>query len=43
MRRPDREDLVQVGIPVLIEAVAVTIMIACSILLVAVLASPVPV
>lgn len=43
MRRPDPVEIVAVGIPVLIEAVCVTVFIACSILLVGIFATAVPV
>lgn len=43
MRKPDPVEIVAIAIPVLIEAVCVTVMIACSIALVAIFAAPVPV
>jgi hypothetical protein len=42
MRKPDPVEIVAVGAPVLIEAVCVTVTIACAIVLVAVLSMPWP-
>lgn len=42
MRKPDPVEIVAIGVPVLIEAVCVTVTICCAIVLVALLAMPWP-
>lgn len=43
MKRPDPVELVKIGIPVLIEAVAVILLIGCGLAWMIILATPVPV